>query len=72
MLPFALLIGLAAFLYSRALAWWYYEWTANGSFYAHGVFIPFFVGAMVWRDREIDLFWIFDSPKFHAILLNHL
>lgn len=55
MLPIILLIaltGLAALLYTRAISWWYMEWTADGSYYAHGVFIPFFVAAMIWRDRE--------------------
>ncbi len=50
--PLVAVVGLTAGLYYRALEWWYYEWTANGSFYAHGVFIPLFVGVMVWRDRE--------------------
>src|SRR5207253_545767 len=51
-LPLVLLAGLAIYLYWNAMAWWYVEWTTPGSFYAHGVFIPFFVGLMIWRDRE--------------------
>jgi len=52
LLPFAALIALTAILYINALWWWYDEWTREGSFYAHGVFIPFFVALMIWRDRE--------------------
>jgi exosortase len=51
-LPFVLLAVLTVLLYMRALRWWWQEWTAPGSYYAHGIFIPFFVGVMVWRDRE--------------------
>src|SRR2546421_11426104 len=51
-LPFLVLIGLIGFLYINALNWWYYEWTALGTYYQHGVFIPFFVALMIWRDRE--------------------
>ncbi|MCC6730432.1 MAG: exosortase [Chthonomonadales bacterium] len=48
----AVAAGLTIYLYLRAINWWYFEWTVNGSYYAHGVFIPFFVAAMIWRDRE--------------------
>lgn len=48
----AIAIGLTAVVYWGAMSWWVYEWTREGSFYAHGIFIPFFVGLMVWRDRE--------------------
>src|SRR5689334_16331654 len=48
----AIAIGLTAVVYWGAMKWWVVEWTAKGSFYAHGIFIPFFVGLMVWRDRE--------------------
>lgn len=50
--PLVLMAAMAAFLYHRAILWWYYEWTANGTYYAHGIFVPFFVAAMIWRDRE--------------------
>lgn len=52
LLPLAALIILTAVLYINALWWWYDEWTTEHSFYAHGIFIPFFVALMVWRDRE--------------------
>jgi exosortase len=45
-------IALVAVLYWGAMTWWLDEWTRAGSFYAHGIFIPFFVAIMVWRDRE--------------------
>lgn len=48
----ALLLALFFGTYHRAIAWWWYEWTANGSYYAHGIFVPFFVAAMLWRDRR--------------------
>ena len=51
-LPYIAAIALAVLLYSRTFAWWYYEWTAPGSFYAHAMFVPFFVGIMLWRNRE--------------------
>lgn len=43
---------LLVLLYHRAMTAWYVEWTMNGSYYAHGVFVPLFVAAMIWRDRE--------------------
>src|SRR2546421_1202766 len=52
LLPLAVLVGLSLWLYAKALDWWYIEWTTQGSYYAHGIFIPFFVAAMIWRDRE--------------------
>ena len=51
-LPYIAAIALAVLLYSRTFAWWYIEWTAPGSFYAHAMFVPFFVGIMLWRNRE--------------------
>lgn len=48
----ALAFGLTVAAYWGAITWWVYEWTREGSFYAHGIFIPFFVALMVWRDRE--------------------
>jgi exosortase len=47
-----LAVALTIVLYYHTMTWWVTEWTQPGSFYAHGVFIPFFVGLMVWRDRE--------------------
>lgn len=52
LLPLLLLAAGTVWLYWNAMAWWYTEWTTEGSFYAHGVFIPFFVGLMIWRDKE--------------------
>ncbi len=46
------ILALAAFVFWDAIKWWQFEWTKNGTYYAHGVFIPFFVAAMLWRDRE--------------------
>ncbi len=57
-LPFPLiaasLLGgvLIVWLYLSTFQWWWYEWTAPGSFYAHAIFVPFFVAVMVWRNRE--------------------
>ena len=51
LLPFAVGIGLIVLLFKDAFAWWYSEWTAPGSFYAHAVFVPFFVAVMIWRSR---------------------
>jgi exosortase len=48
----AVAIGMTVIVYWGAMIWWVSEWTREGSFYAHGIFIPFFVGLMVWRDRE--------------------
>jgi exosortase len=45
-------LALVAVLYWNTFAWWWTEWTAKGSFYAHAVFVPFFVAVMVWRNRE--------------------
>ncbi len=52
LLPFIVFAGLLATLYTNALHWWYFEWTAQSTYYQHGVFIPFFVAIMIWRDRE--------------------
>ena len=51
-LPFLVAIGLVFALYWSTFSWWWTEWTAPGSFYAHAVFVPFFVGVMVLRNRE--------------------
>lgn len=45
-------VGLCAYLYARAFQWWYFEWTYSGTYYAHAIFIPFLVAAMLWKDRE--------------------
>lgn len=52
LLPFAVAIGLIILLYMPAFRWWYEEWTVPGSFYAHAIFVPFFVAVMIWRDRK--------------------
>src|ERR1044072_5611333 len=51
-LPFVAILGLIFVLYWTTFAWWWTEWTAPGSFYAHAVFVPFFVAVMVGRNRE--------------------
>jgi exosortase len=51
-LPFVALLGLAAVLYYGTASWWWYEWTYPGSYYAHALFVPFFVAIMIWRNRE--------------------
>ena len=50
-LPFIAAIGLIAVLYRETFLWWKVEWTNPGSFYAHAVFVPFFVAVMIWRNR---------------------
>ena len=50
--PVALALVLMVVLYYGTMTWWVFEWTRAGSFYAHGIFIPFFVALMIWRDRE--------------------
>jgi exosortase len=52
LLPVAALLLLAFALYKSTFDWWWWEWTRPGSFYAHALFVPFFVAAMIWRDRE--------------------
>lgn len=52
LLPFVFAVGLILLLYKPAFEWWHEEWVAPGSFYAHAVFVPFFVAAMIWRDRK--------------------
>ena len=52
LLPFAIGIALIVMLYMPAFRWWYEEWTVPGSFYAHAIFVPFFVAVMIWRDRK--------------------
>lgn len=48
----AVMAALAIALYYYTMTWWVSEWTKEGSFYAHGIFVPFFVVIMIWRDRE--------------------
>lgn len=69
LLPFAVGIGLIAVLYKDAYLWWYSEWTAPGSFYAHAVFVPFFVAAMIWRDRK-KLSESFAIPSWSGVALG--
>ncbi len=51
-LPFVAAFALIVALYWGTFAWWVHEWTYPGSFYAHAMFVPFFVAIMVWRNRE--------------------
>lgn len=52
LLPFLIAPLLVSFIYLSTFQWWWFEWTYPGSFYAHAVFVPFFVMIMVWRNRE--------------------
>ena len=52
LLPFIAALGLIVLLYKDTFAWWWWEWTYPGSFYAHALFVPFFVAAMIWRDKD--------------------
>ena len=51
-LPFVTGIALIFALYWTTFSWWWTEWTAPGSFYAHALFVPFFVAIMIARNRE--------------------
>ena len=51
-LPFVTAIALIFALYWTTFSWWWNEWTAPGSFYAHALFVPFFVAVMIARNRE--------------------
>ena len=51
LLPLLAAIALMIYLYHGTFYWWWYEWTCPGSFYAHALFVPFFVGVMIWRNR---------------------
>ena len=44
------LLAAVGVVYYRAFEWCYYEWTVKSSYYAHAVFVPFFVAAIIWRD----------------------
>jgi exosortase len=52
LLPFVAALILISALYWETWTWWWIEWTSPGSFYAHAIFVPFFVGVMVWRNRQ--------------------
>ena len=51
-LPFVTAVALIFALYWTTFSWWWGEWTAPGSFYAHALFVPFFVAVMIARNRE--------------------
>lgn len=51
-LPFIAAMALIWVLYKDMFHDWWGLWTEPGSFYAHAVFVPFFVGIMVYRNRE--------------------
>lgn len=51
-LPWIAALVLVSVLYASTFRWWYYEWITPGTYYAHAIFVPFFVGVMVWRSRE--------------------
>src|SRR5437660_1715899 len=51
-LPFVSALVLILLLFQGTFWWWWHEWTYPGRFYAHAVFVPFFVAVMVWRNRE--------------------
>lgn len=50
--PFVGALALIGTLYWGTFTWWWFEWTLPGSFYAHAVFVPFFVLIMIWRNRQ--------------------
>lgn len=50
--PAVIALVLLIALYWGTFTWWWWEWNAPGSFYAHAIFVPFFVAVMIWRDRE--------------------
>lgn len=50
-LPLFAALALIVLLYKETFGGWWEEWTAPGSFYAHAMFVPFFVAIMVWRNR---------------------
>ena len=68
LLPFAAGIGLIIILYMPAFKWWWDEWMAPGSFYAHAIFVPFFVMVMIWRDRK-KLAETHAEPSWSGLLL---
>jgi exosortase len=51
-LPYVAMLVMLGILYLNTFSWWWFEWTYPGSFYAHAVFVPFFVMVMIWRNRE--------------------
>ncbi len=51
-LPFLALLALIYALYREMFRNWWGLWTEPGSFYAHAAFVPFFVGIMIYRNRE--------------------
>jgi exosortase len=74
-IPFIIMVALVAILYRKAIQWWYFEWTTDGSYYAHAIFIPFFVAAMLWRMRgqlarmKVERNWWGVIPMALALLL---
>ena len=52
LLPLFAALALVVFLFQGTFYWWWWEWTTPGSFYAHALFVPFFVAVMIWRNRE--------------------
>lgn len=50
--PFLTALALIVILYAPMFFNWWGIWVEPGSFYAHAVFVPFFVGVMMWRNRE--------------------
>jgi exosortase len=50
--PYIAALLLIATLYGYAFSQWWWVWNESGSFYAHAMFVPVFVGMMVWRNRE--------------------
>ena len=67
-LPYVAAIALIVALYSHTFVSWYFEWTAAGSFYAHSMFVPFFVAVMLWRNRE-RLGRVAWQPSWSGLLL---
>jgi exosortase len=51
-LPFLAALALIYVLYADMFRNWWLMWVEPGSFYAHAAFVPFFVGIMIYRNRE--------------------
>lgn len=53
-IPFAVCMVLVAWLYFPIFRWWYGNWTAKESYYAHGPLIPLISILILWlRSREL-------------------
>ena len=44
--------GIFLFTYTPTLLWMWDRWFAPGSYYAHGILVPFVTGYLIWQDKE--------------------